>query len=102
MQMPGSILVRSFLAMLVLATSVAASAAISGREMATKIVDDSQSGAKGNTPVIGHTGFMEIALETWQIAGQLSGYATSPEHNNKYEKITGNNRGLPNGKNQPE
>lgn len=91
MQTPGSIVVRSFLAALVLATSVAASAAISGQGAATKIVDDSLSGAKRDTPVIDHAGFFGIALETWQIAGQLSGYAASPEHNSKYEKITGSN-----------
>lgn len=91
MQTPNSILMRGFVAAFVLATTVAASAAISGRETSTKIWDDSLSGAKKDVPVIAHAGLMEIAIETWQIAEQLSGYAASPEHNSKYEKITGSN-----------
>lgn len=80
MQMPNSIPMRNFLAAIVLATSVAAAAAISGREAATKLADNDLITASGETPVIDHAGFIEIAVETMQIAGQLSGYADTPNH----------------------
>lgn len=94
--MPNSILMRSFVAALVLATTVAASAAISSQETAAGLVDDGLLTAQGKTPVIGHAGFMEIAFETMQIAGQLSGYADSPKHKNISEKIISNAADLPN------
>ncbi len=77
---------RSFLAALVLATSVAA-AAISGRETAAGLVDDGLSIASGEAPVTDHAGFMGIAVETLQIAGQLSGYADTPKHRIYQEKL---------------
>ncbi|MFZ5932326.1 MAG: hypothetical protein ACOY15_14070 [Pseudomonadota bacterium] len=96
MQMPYSIPVRSFVAALVLVTFVAAAIAISSRETAAGLVDDGLLTAQGETPVIGHARFMEIAFETMQIAGQLSGYAGSPKHKNISGKITGNASDLPN------
>jgi hypothetical protein len=80
MQMPNSNLMRSFVVALVLATTVAASAAISGRETATDLADSGLITAQGKTPVIDQAGFMQIAVETLQIAGQLSGYADPPKH----------------------
>ncbi len=95
MQAPNSILMRGFVAALVLATTVAASAAISSRETAAGLMDDGLLTAQGETPVTGHTWFMEIAFETMQIAGQLSGYTDSPKHKNISGKITGNAVDLP-------
>lgn len=46
--------------------------------------------AVDEAPVAAHTGFVEIAIETMQIAGQLSGYASPPKIINKAGKITGN------------
>lgn len=97
MQTPNSILMRGFVAALVLATTVAASAAISSRETAAGLAEDGLLlTAQGETPVIDHARFMEIAFETMQIAGQLSGYADSPKHKNISGKITGNASDLPN------
>lgn len=88
--MPNSILMRSIVAALVLATSVAASAAISGRETATELVNNGMITTPGETPVIDHVGFMEIAFETMQIAGQITGYTDPPKHKNISGKISGN------------
>lgn len=96
MQTPNSILMRGFVAALVLATTVAASAAISSRETAAGLAEDGLLTAQGETTVIDHVRFMEIAFETMQIAGQLSGYADSPKHKNISGKITGNASDLPN------
>ncbi len=80
MQMPNSILMRSIMAALVLATTVAAGAAMSGRETATDLADSGLITPQGETPVIDQAGFIQIAVETLQIAGQLSGYADTPKH----------------------
>ena len=95
MQIPNSILMRSFVAALVLATTVAVSAAISSQETAAGRLDTGLAAAQGETPATGHAGFMEIAFETMQIAGQLSGYTDPPKHKNLAEKITNNAPDLP-------
>jgi len=87
MQMPNSILMRSFVAALVLATTVAASAAMSGRQTATDLADSGLIAAQGETPVIDQIGFMQIAVETLQIAGQLSGYTKTPSHPTYLSKL---------------
>ena len=74
MQMPNSILMRSTRAALVLATMVTAGAAMLGRETATELADNGLITTQGETPVIDQAGFIGIAIETMQIAGQLSGY----------------------------
>lgn len=89
MQTPNSILMRGLVAALVLATTVAASAAISSRQTAAGLVDDGLLAAQGEPPVTDHAWFM-------QIAGQLSGYTDSPKHKNISGKITGNAADLPN------
>ena len=87
---------RSLVAALVLATTVGASAAISGRDTQAELVHNGLLTAQGETPVINHAGFMEIVIETMQIAGQLSGYAESPKYKNISGKITGHSSHMQN------
>jgi hypothetical protein len=87
MQMPNSILMRSFLAALVLATSVAASASIYGSETTTGLVDDGLIAARRETPSADYAVIMGIVVETMQIAGQLSGYTQPPDHQTYLKNI---------------
>ncbi len=92
--MQNANLIRSFLVSLVLATSLAGCAAISGRETAGEYVDDTAITAKVKTSIINELGSLEIGVETMQNVVQLSGFVSTPEIKAKAGSIARNTSGV--------
>lgn len=92
--MQNANLMRSFLVSLVLATSLAGCAAISGRETAGEYVDDTAITAKVKTSIINELGALEIGVETMQNVVQLSGFVSTPEIKARAGSIARNTSGV--------
>lgn len=92
--MQNANLMRSFLVSLVLATSLAGCAAISGRETAGEYVDDTAITAKVKTSIINELGSLEIGVETMQNVVQLSGFVSTPEIKARAGSIARNTSGV--------
>lgn len=72
-------LLCSVLAALVLVTSTAGCAAITGQETPGEYIDDATISTKVRASLVRELGLSQISVETMQNVVQLSGFVDSPE-----------------------
>ena len=80
-------LIRSFMMACALVTSLAACAAISGRETTGEYVDDATITTKVKAAILNQIGAKQIGVETMQNVVQLSGFVDSTAIKDKAGEI---------------
>lgn len=88
--------IRMLLAAIVLATSMAACAAISGRETAGEYVDDAAITTKVKAAIFDEPSLhsMQVNVETMQNVVQLSGFVDTQTAKSKAGELAGNVDGV--------
>jgi hyperosmotically inducible protein len=92
--MRHSNLVRSGLAALALAASLAGCAAIQGRETPGEYVDDATITTKVKASIVDQLGLKQIGVETMQNVVQLSGFVDSQQVKDSAGNIARNVSGV--------
>jgi osmotically-inducible protein OsmY len=99
--MRNAIQLRRFLTVFALAASLAACAAVSGRETAGEYVDDATITTKVKAAIFDEPSLksMQVNVETFQDVVQLSGFVDTPRSKAKAGEIARNVRGVQSVKN---